>query len=160
MDWKCELNLWFFTWDWIMVIGLSKFGKVDFNPCHLDVFTILEKSNHVLLYFGAGLIILSFWGSGPSLHRIYKASSKDPSSFFSRAQSCCLQNWLDCGDLKVFATRRWAPKPWTEFNRVTYWTREKTSVTVLRWVLCSVKNKMLLVIMERKGVLFFFLIFQ
>ena len=34
--------------------------------------------------------------------------------------------------LKVFSTRRWAPKPWTEFKRVTYWTRESISVTVLR----------------------------
>ena len=139
MDWKCELNLWLFTSDWITVIGLSKFQKVDFNPWHLDVFTILEKSNLVLLHLCAGLITLSLWGSGSGHQRIYKASSKDPSSYLSRAQSCCLWNWLDCGDLKVFATRKWAPKPWTEFNRVTYWTREKTSVTALRWVLIQVQ---------------------
>ena len=139
MDWKCELSLWLFTWDWILVIRLSKFWKVWLQSlasrCVYNSWQILARAT-VPLHRIDNPITLRKW---TGLQRIYKASSEDPSSFFSRAQSCCLWNWLDCGDLKVFATSKWAHKLWTEFNRVTYWTREKTSVTVLRWVLIQVQ---------------------
>ena len=53
-----------FSWDWIMIIGLSKFLKVWLRSL-ASRFTILEKSNHTFLYLCAGLITLSLWGSGP-----------------------------------------------------------------------------------------------
>ena len=45
------------------------------------MFSTLPKANHV--HLSTGLIILSLGGSGHGLWGIYKASSKDPSSFSS-----------------------------------------------------------------------------
>lgn len=86
-DNKCKLLEGGFTRYCIVAIGLNRFPRFDFNHWYLDVFTILQKSNHEHLYLFRGLITLSLGGDGHHVWRRYKTSSKEPSSFFSRAQS-------------------------------------------------------------------------